>query len=312
MSLISDLGKIVRESSAVRADEPMSRHTTFGVGGTADIYIDAASDELRLIIDCLRDSGTPYTVIGNGSNLLISDKGIRGAVVCVGRRMNDIAVSMGEGGGTISVSAGALLPAVAQKAAEAGLTGLEFATGIPGTIGGAVYMNAGAFGGDMSMVVTAVTAMTADGEAKHYSADEVEFGYRSSIFSSRDEIIGGATLAMKADDPAEIRKRISAIREKRANSQPIDKRSAGSTFRKVGTGNAVDDLTPAWKLIQQAGMKSAQVGGARVSEKHSGFVINDGTATAADIYTLMNEIIDQVKDVTGVTLVPEVKLIGEF
>lgn len=311
-SVISDLRKIMHDENAFRLDEPMSLHTTFGIGGEADLFIDVALDELRLVTGCLREHQVPITVIGNGSNLLVSDKGIRGAVICIGKRMNEVTFDVKDGGGSISCAAGALLPSVAKKAAEASLTGLEFATGIPGTIGGAVYMNAGAFGGDMSEVITAVTSMTEDGEARHYSNADIGFGYRSSIFSQKKEIITGAVLAMPADDPEKIQARISEIKEKRAKSQPIDKRSAGSTFRKVGRGNAVDDLTPAWKLIQQAGMKDAHIGGARVSEKHSGFVINEGTASAMDIYNLIQEIISRVQTVTGVTLEPEVKLIGEF
>lgn len=311
-SVIADLRKIMHDENALRLDEPMSQHTTFGVGGEADFFIDVASDELRLVTGCLREHQVPITVIGNGSNLLVSDKGIRGAVICIGKRMNEVTFDVKDGGGSISCAAGALLPSVAKKAADRSLTGLEFATGIPGTIGGAVYMNAGAFGGDMSEVITAVTSMTEDGEARHYSNADIGFGYRSSIFSKKKEIITGATLAMPTDDPTKIKARIAEIKEKRAKSQPIDKRSAGSTFRKVGTGDAVADLTPAWKLIQQAGMKDAHIGGARVSEKHSGFVINEGTASAMDIYNLIQEIISKVQSVTGTVLEPEVKLVGEF
>lgn len=310
--IVDILTKIVQDKNAVLIDEPMARHTTFGVGGKADIFIDVASDELRAVVNALKDYSCHFTVIGNGSNLLVSDKGIRGAVICIGKRMNEVELKRGDGGASIVASSGALLPVVAKKACEAGLTGLEFATQIPGTIGGAVYMNAGAFGGDMSSAVQAVTTIDYNGEARHYTSEDIGFGYRTSIFSKKNEIITGAVLALKSGDPEQIKAKVSEIREKRGNSQPVNKRSAGSTFRKVSDGDTLESMTPAWKLVQQAGMKDARVGGARVSEKHSGFVINDGNATASDIYTLINQIIEKVKSETGVTLEPEVKMLGEF
>ena len=310
--VIEVLKKIVSDDGAVLVDEPMSKHTTFGVGGKADIFIDVASVELRSVVELLKDYSCPFTVIGNGSNLLVSDDGIRGAVICIGKRMSEVELKKGDGGASIIASSGALLPVVAKKACDYGLTGLEFATQIPGTIGGAVYMNAGAFGGDMSGSVQSVTAIDMNGEAKHYTGKDVGFGYRTSIFSKKNEIITGAVLALKAGDPEQIKAKVSEIREKRGSSQPVNKRSAGSTFRKVSDGETLEEMTPAWKLVQQAGMKDAHVGGARVSEKHSGFVINDGDATASDIYTLINQIIEKVKSETGVTLEPEVKMLGEF
>ncbi|MDD6551891.1 MAG: UDP-N-acetylmuramate dehydrogenase [Lachnospiraceae bacterium] len=310
--IVEVLRKIVKDENAVLIDELMSKHTTFGVGGKADIFIDVAGAELRSVVKALKDYSCPFTVIGNGSNLLVSDNGIRGAVIRIGRRMSEVSVKMGEGGASIEATSGALLPTVAKRACEASLTGLEFATQIPGTIGGAVYMNAGAFGGDMSDTVLAVTSIDMNGEAKHYTAKDLKFGYRTSVFSEKNEIITGAILGLKAGDPQQIKDRISAIREKRGASQPVNKRSAGSTFRKLSDGDTPESMTPAWKLVQQAGMKDARVGGARVSEKHSGFVINEGDATASDIYTLINQIIEKVKSETGVTLEPEVKMLGEF
>lgn len=310
--IVKILKDIVSDDKAVLVDEPMAKHTTFGVGGPADIFIDVASVELRSVVQALKDYSCPFNVIGNGSNLLVSDEGIRGAVICVGRRMSDIKVEMGDGGGRIEAASGALLPVVAKRACDEGLTGLEFATQIPGTIGGAVYMNAGAFGGDMSDSVMAVTSIDMNGETKHYSAEDLQFGYRTSIFAKRDEIITGAILGFKSGDPEQIREKVSEIRAKRASSQPVNKRSAGSTFRKVSDGDTPESMTPAWKLVQQVGMKDARVGGARVSEKHSGFVINDADATASDIYSLIKRIIIRVKAETGVTLEPEVKMLGKF
>lgn len=310
--VISSLRKIVRDENAVMIDEPMSRHTTFGVGGTADIFISAAVDELKDIISLLIEEKCPYTVVGNGSNLLVSDKGIRGAVICIGKRMSSVEIIEGDSGSIIKAASGAMLPIVAKKACDSGLTGLEFATQIPGTIGGAVYMNAGAFGGDMSDTVQSVTTIDMNGAVNHYKSEEADFGYRTSIFSKKNEIITEAVLGLLKGDKDRISEKVLSIHEKRAASQPVGKRSAGSTFRKISDGDTPESMTPAWKLIQQAGMKDASVGGARVSEKHSGFVINDGGATAADIYTLINEIIDQVKNRTGVTLEPEIKMLGEF
>ncbi|MQN01907.1 MAG: UDP-N-acetylmuramate dehydrogenase [Lachnospiraceae bacterium] len=310
--VLKALRQIVGTDQAIRVDEPMSRHTTFGVGGPADIFIDAAADELKDILNLLSEEKFPFTVIGNGSNLLVSDKGIRGAVICIGKRMSGIEVRDGDGVADISAASGALLPIVARRACENGLTGLEFATQIPGTIGGAVYMNAGAFGGDMSDSVVSVTAVDMNGTEKKYTADQIGFDYRTSIFSKNKEIITGAVLHLRRDDPEQIKARAAAIREKREKSQPVGKRSAGSTFRKLGDGDTPEAMTPAWKLVQEAGMGDARVGGACVSPKHSGFVINDGEATASDIYNLISQIIEQVKLKTGVTLEPEVKIIGTF
>lgn len=310
--IVATLRKIIHDDHAVLTDEPMAAHTTFGVGGPADIFINVASEELRDVVLALKDSGCPLTVIGNGSNLLVSDNGIRGAVIYIGKRMNSVEMEPGDNGAIIKAASGAMLPAVAKTACDAGLTGLEFATQIPGTIGGAVYMNAGAFGGDMSGAVRAVTTIDSGGVARHYSGQEIGFGYRTSVFAGKDEIITGAVLALGKGNPYAIKAAVSEIREKRAKSQPVNRRSAGSTFRKVSDGDTPDQMTPAWKLVQQAGMADASVGGARVSEKHSGFVINDGTATASDIYTLIHLIISRVKEETGVTLEPEVKMLGQF
>ncbi len=311
-SLETDLREIITEKDALHIDEPMKRHTTFGVGGRADIFIDVSIDELASVMACLRRHEIPVTVVGNGSNLLVSDSGIRGAVLCIGRRINRTEVKKDQDNAMISCQAGALLPRVAMMAADQALSGLEFAAGIPGTIGGAVYMNAGAFGGDMSEIVSSVTTITEDGEIKDYSACQVGFGYRKSIFSEKNEIITGAVLSLRPGDPSEIRERIKSICDKRKKSQPTGVRSAGSTFRKAGDGDLISDLTPAWRLIQQAGMKDARVGGALVSPKHSGFVVNDGSATAGDIYQLICAIRERVKEETGVELEPEVKLLGEF
>ena len=255
--VITDLTKIVREEKAILLNEPMSRHTTFGVGGPADIFINAAADELRDIISLLKEDKCPYTVVGNGSNLLVSDKGIRGAVICIGKRMSSVDIREGDKGSILIAASGAMLPVVAKKACEHGLTGLEFATQIPGTIGGAVYMNAGAFGGDMSDTVQSVTTIDMNGSEKNYRAEDIGFGYRKSIFSSKNEIITEAVLGLMNGDKDEISRRVLEIHEKRAASQPVGKRSAGSTFRKICDGDTPESMTPDGKLIQQAGMRDA-------------------------------------------------------
>ena len=291
--------------------EPMSRHTSFGVGGPAEVFIDAAGEEPGRLVPFLREKGIPYIVVGAGSNLLVSDDGIPGVVIAIGKRMSETCIE----GDRIVAGAGALLPALANLAAENELSGLEFAAGIPGTLGGAIAMNAGAYGGEIKDVIKSVSILNEKGELIEMSLEECRFSYRHSLFSDKPELtVVSAVLQLekKPGGQEEIRALMKENMEKRRSSQPVEFRSAGSTFKRVdtGAGDAAADRRPAWKLIQEAGCKGLTVGGAQVSEKHCGFIINKGSATATDILTLIHKVADAVQNESGVFLEPEVKLVG--
>lgn len=313
--LIDEIRKIIQDDSRVLENEPMSRHTTFGIGGPADVIVYPKSDEIADLYTLVSDNGTAFTVIGNGSNILVSDDGIRGITAVIGKQMNDIYID----GCKITAEAGALLPSVAKKAQVHSLTGLEFASGIPGSMGGAVWMNAGAFKGEICDVLTGVTVYRpADSQLIRLPADSLNLSYRHSIFQEdgyTDDIILSVELALKEGDQDEIAGRTREISEKRRASQPVGERSAGSTFKRIstdGSGGSAEERIPSWKLIQMAGLKEASIGDAAVSLKHSGFLINRGHATATEMYSLINLVIDRVRETSGVTLIPEVKFIGKF
>ena len=285
----------------LKLQEMMKEHTTFRVGGAADYFIQPKSaEELRAALEILHRYEIPVLVIGNGSNLLVRDKGIRGAVIQIYNRMADITVA----GDTIYAKGGALLSAVAARAAEHSLTGLEFASGIPGSIGGAVVMNAGAYGGEMKDVLVSVDVLTQDLEIKTIPAAELDLGYRHSIIPEKGYIVLGATLRLKEGNAAEIRGRMAELAEQRRAKQPLQYPSAGSTFKRP-------EGYFAGKLVQDAGLKGKTIGGAQVSEKHSGFLINIGGATAQDILDLIAFCQKEVKEQFGVTLETEVKIVGE-
>lgn len=286
----------------VLADEPMSRHTTFRIGGPADLFVTPASfGEIREIIGLCRAEETPYYVIGNGSNLLVGDKGYRGVIIQIYKRMNQIHVQ----GEKICAQAGALLSRTASAACEASLTGMEFASGIPGTVGGALRMNAGAYGGEMKQIVESAEVLTTEGEVLTLSLEELGLGYRTSVISKNDYVALSAVLALRRGSQADIRSRMEELRDRRVEKQPLEYGSAGSTFKRP-------EGYFAGKLIQDAGLCGCRIGDAQVSEKHCGFVINRGKATAAEVLSLMQHIVDQVEEKTGVRLEPEVKKIGEF
>ena len=244
----------------------------------------------------------PVTVIGNGSNLLVGDQGIRGVVICIGSGMRGIRVD----GEKIFLEAGVTLAAAAKQAAKAGLTGLEFASGIPGTFGGAVVMNAGAYGGEMKDVIVSVRVISEDGEILTLSKEELDLSYRHSVIPERGYlVIDGELLLTREKDPDQITERMEELKKKRIEKQPLEYPSAGSTFKRP-------EGYFAGKLIMDAGLRGFSVGGAAVSEKHCGFVINKGNATAADICALMDEVTRIVKEKYAVTLEPEVKKVGEF
>lgn len=290
------------DKDRLKKDEMMKKHTTFRVGGPADYF--AVPDNVKEIADIIqlcREEGVPYYIVGNGSNLLVGDKGYRGVVIQIFKSMNRISVN----GNTVFAQAGASLAQIAGAALEASLTGFEFAAGIPGTMGGAVVMNAGAYGGEMKDVLLSVKVLTEEGEIKTLKKEELELGYRTSVIPGKRYIVLEAELGLQAGDKEAIKARMDELREKRVSKQPLEYPSAGSTFKRP-------EGYFAGKLIQDAGLKGFRVGGAQVSEKHSGFVINTGEATAADVQELIRQVAARVKDQTGVTLEPEVKRIGEF
>ena len=282
--------------------EAMSRHTTFKIGGPADYFLmpDKGTDVGRIEKIC-KESGIPYFILGNGSNLLVGDGGYRGAVIQIYKNMSSVTVE----GTEIIAQAGALLSSVAAAAKNASLTGFEFAGGIPGTMGGAVVMNAGAYGGEVKDVLTEVTVMDDEGEIITLPADKLELGYRTSIIKTAGYIVLEAKLQLKEGDPEVIRETMKDLTIRRTTKQPLEYPSAGSTFKRP-------EGYFAGKLIMDSGLAGYQVGGAQVSEKHCGFVINAGGATARDVRTLMDDVRDVVYKKYGVTLEPEVKFLGDF
>jgi UDP-N-acetylmuramate dehydrogenase len=280
-------------------NEPMSRHTTFKIGGPADIFIAPKDEEtfFKLCAFC-SSNNIPLFVLGNGSNLLVSDKGIRGVVI----KSPDTA-QISCDGETLTCGAGEQLIKVCEFARDRGLSGLEFAYGIPGTVGGAVYMNAGAYGGEMKDVVAAVSHI--DGvNTGSFKADELCFGYRHSVYSGTGKITR-VTFALHSGDKAEIGEKMRDLMERRRSKQPLEWPSAGSVFKRP-QGNY------AGTLIESCGLKGAQIGGAAVSEKHAGFIINTGGATCRDVLELVSKIQNQVLKQTGITLECEIRVAGEI
>ena len=285
----------------IRTEEPMSKHTTFRIGGAAEVFAAPDARELPQLLAMAKGADVPVTVIGNGSNLLVGDRGIAGLVIEIGERMSEVRIE----GTTLVAGAGALLSKAAQAVAAAGLGGLEFAAGIPGSVGGAVVMNAGAYGGEMKDVLQSVKVLTEEGELLSLAAAELELGYRHSCVPERKYIVVEATMELSAKPEEEIRACMAELRAKRAEKQPLEYPSAGSTFKRP-------EGYFAGKLIMDAGLRGYTVGGAQVSEKHCGFVINKGGATAADVRQLMQDVHDRVKEQFDVELEPEVKMIGSF
>lgn len=304
MSDTDILGKLqdIVGSDNIVSDEPMRKHTTFRIGGNADIFVRPESKEqIAEILRLCRKQDVPYFILGNGSNLLVGDRGFRGVVINIMDNMNDIKVD----GGVIKAQAGAMLIKVSRAARDNSLTGLEFASGIPGTIGGAIYMNAGAYGGEMKDVVTKVTAMDAEGEIYTFGTDELEFSYRHSVIQQRDLIVLDVTMKLAAGDQKIIDDRMSELAVARRTKQPLEYPSAGSTFKRP-------EGYFAGKLIMDAGLRGYRVGDAQVSEKHCGFVVNRGNATADDVIKLIDDVKAKVSEEYDVVLEPEVRMIGEF
>ena len=286
----------------VRRQEPMSLHTTFRIGGPADLFvtpgnIQAVADSIRIC----KETQTPYAVIGNGSNLLVSDTGYRGVIIQISRNLNQVSVN----GEEIRAQAGAMLSVIAKTALSESLTGFEFASGIPGTLGGAAVMNAGAYGGEMKDVLTEVTVLTREGEIRTVPAGKLEMGYRTSLAAKNGWIILEAVLKFQKGDAEAIRGRMEELKMQRVTKQPLDLPSAGSTFKRP-------EGYFAGKLIMDAGLRGFTVGGAQISEKHCGFVVNKGGATAEDVRNLICAVQKKVQEDAGVKLEPEVKFLGEF
>ncbi len=286
----------------VLIDEPMRKYTTFRIGGPAD-YLVSVCDmrEVKDVVAVCKAEHVPYYIVGNGSNLLVSDKGYRGVIIRIFKDMAEIEVRENR----IVAKAGALLSQIAAKALEAGLTGFEFAAGIPGTLGGACRMNAGAYGGEMKDVLEEVVVLDDQGEIRCLSAGELELGYRTSVIAKKGYTALEATISLKKGEKEKIKEYMEELREKRVSKQPLEYPSAGSTFKRP-------EGYFAGKLIQDAGLKGFSVGDAQVSEKHCGFVINKGNASAAEVHELMRQVSDKVEEKFGVRLEPEVRRLGEF
>ncbi len=298
--LLEQLEQIVGKDS-VRLAEPMSRHTTFRVGGPADVLVTPDRSALAQVVALCKKEQTPYCIIGNGSNLLVGDGGIRGVVIETKGALDTLRAD----GERIVAGAGALLSQAASRAASQGLSGMEFAAGIPGTVGGAVVMNAGAYGGEMKDIIESVTVLDQECREKVLSVEELELGYRSSSILKNGYIVLEAVFHLAAGDAAQIKARMQELAGQRMAKQPLEYPSAGSTFKRP-------EGYFAGKLIMDAGLRGYQVGGAQVAEKHCGFVINRGGATAADIVKLMEDVKCEVERQFHVTLEPEVRMLGEF
>lgn len=286
----------------VHKNELMSKHTSFKIGGPADILITPASvEDIKNSICICHENNIDYTIIGNGSNLLVSDKGIRGVVIKISDKFNQISINENE----IKAQAGVLLSVLANKAMEMSLGGFEFASGIPGTLGGAVTMNAGAYGGEMKDVVTEVTAIDKSGNIIKLNNEEANFGYRTSKIQENDYIVLETIIKLKNFDKKIIKEKTAELTQKRTSKQPLHLPSAGSTFKRP-TGYF------AGKLIQDSGLKGTRIGDAQVSEKHSGFIVNVGKASFEDVYNLIKLVQKVVRDKYDVELQTEVKILGEL
>lgn len=293
--------KQVLPQDAVLLDEPMSRHTTFKIGGPADCFVMPSTvKEAVDVIKIIHKYNMPFTMIGNGSNLLVMDKGIRGIVVNLNERFAEIR----QENNTVYAQCGALMADVSKFAGKCSLTGLEFAVGIPGSIGGCIFMNAGAYDGEIKNAVKSVTTVTKDGKLVRYTNEQAQFGYRHSIFQDNGDLILEVELELAFGDKEAIEAKMADLTARREAKQPLEMPSAGSTFKRppgyfAGT------------LIDQTGLKGLTVGGAQISTKHAGFVVNIGGATAQNVLDLIAQVQKRVYEKHGVKLYPEVKMIGE-
>lgn len=297
--VVERLRQILPEAN-VLTNEPMKKYTTFKIGGSADVIVKPETKEqLAQIIRLCNEKSVPYYILGNGSNLLVSDEGYRGIIIQLYKQFNEIKVE----GNHITAQSGALLATIANKALKESLTGFEFAHGIPGTLGGAMVMNAGAYGGEMKQVVKSCEVMTSEGEILSLTLDELELGYRSSIIQKKHYIVLSATISLEKGDEEVISSMMKDFAGRRRDKQPLEKPSAGSTFKRP-EGHF------AGKLIMDSNLRGYRVGDAMVSDKHCGFVVNMGEATSKDVLQLIHDVQEVVKKQFNVELEPEVKMLG--
>lgn len=290
------------KNSAVFENEKMSEHTSFKTGGCADCFVVCESvEDLKEAISFFKESKTDYCVFGKGSNILVTDKGIRGGVIKLGEAFGEIKL-VGER--EILVGAASSMAAASLFAAENSLSGFEFASGIPGSFGGGIFMNAGAYDGEIKDVLVSVSVLDKDGEVKEISADDLELKYRKSNVEEKGFILLSGTIKLKCGKKEDIKAYMSELNARRRDKQPLNYPSAGSTFKRPKDGFA-------GKLIEESGLKGFSVGGAQVSEKHAGFVINRDNAKSEDILKLIDYCIKKVYEDTGITLEPEIRIIGE-
>ena len=289
----------------LRVGEPMSKYTTFRVGGPAALMaLPKSTAQARAVVQTARELGIEPFFLGNGSNLLAADRGYPGLIVKLAGEFEEIyAAVLQDGTGAMEAGGAALLSRMANRALEEGFTGLEFAGGIPGSLGGAITMNAGAYGGEIAQKVSIICALDRAGEVKYFDASECGFGYRKSLFSGGDYLILAAIFSLERGDPAAIRARMDELAARRKSKQPLEYPSAGSTFKRPPGQFAA-------ALIDQCGLKGLAVGGAQVSEKHAGFIVNRGGATCADVLALVDLVKERVRAQTGVELELEVKVLG--
>lgn len=288
--------------TCVMRDEPLKGYTTFKIGGPADYFVSPDTyTQIADVIKLAKKYSVPYFIIGNGSNLLVSDKGYRGVIIHIRKNFCDITAD----GNRLNAGAGALLSNVACEAKNHGLTGMEFASGIPGTVGGAICMNAGAYGGEMSNIISSVKVMDREYNILDIAGKDMDFSYRHSIIEESDMIVLEAEFTLESGDREKIEEQMLMLSQSRQSKQPLSYPSAGSTFKRP-------DGYFAGKLIMDAGLRGVSVGGAMVSEKHCGFVINTGDATAVDVCQLIEHIRKRVFENSGILLEPEVKMLGEF
>lgn len=286
----------------IMEDEPLAKHTSFRIGGPAELMVFPRSrEELQTALRCAAEVGEKPRILGAGTNVLAPDEGVRGLVICLRDTFMGLTLSDDT---HIEAMSGMTLAKTAMFAARNGLSGLEFAHGIPGTVGGAIYMNAGAYGGEMRDVAVETEFMTLDGTLERASGAAQGFGYRTSAFQRREGVIVRAVFALKPGNETEIREKIYELNQRRRASQPLELPSAGSTFKRPKEGYAA-------ALIEQAGLKGFAVGGAQISEKHAGFVVNRGGATAADVLRLIDAVRERVLQTSGIELEPEVRLWSE-
>ena len=301
IDLINELKKLAGEGN-VLINEPMSKHTTFKAGGNAKYYVTIPDeDALKNIIRFLNGEGLSFFLIGRGSNLLVSDRGYDGVILRLGSAFDEISFS----GNEVTAGGGTSLISLAAAAADRGLSGLEFASGIPGSVGGAVFMNAGAYGGEIRQCLKYAEILYFNGSVECNSPEELRLSYRYSDLKIRPGCVMKAVFTLEEDDPGKIRERMEDYRNRRIEKQPLEYPSAGSTFKRP-------EGYFAGKLISDAGLSGEHVGDAYVSEKHCGFIVNKGNASATEIHELIVLVRSRVKEKTGITLEPEVIMLGEF